>query len=133
MGGIVALTVERKKSVRHKLALLAAVAVVFAPGWHASGSPDSSPASAELTARVLAPTFDDARVSSKADRGLFKRLEPNKSSPFSSKSPAWTDARSALFDLDRLWLTLALAAALTALAGALYEYPSRAPPSPLTV
>ena len=133
MGGIVALAVERKRSVRQKFALLAAVAVVFAPGWQASGLPDSSRASAELTARVLAPTFDDARVSSKADRGLFKRSEPQKSSPFSGRSPAWTDAAFALPDLYRLWLTLALAAALTALAGALYEHPSRAPPSPLTV
>lgn len=46
--------------MRAKLAVFAAAAVVFAPGWGAEGIPQQKPSPSDVAARMLAPTFEEA-------------------------------------------------------------------------
>lgn len=117
--------------MRAKLAVVIAVAVVFAPGWGAERFAGETRSSVDVGARMLAPTFAQA-----AERTTFsaqKRLARHSPSAERSKLVGWGPTG----DSPNLPLGLILAISL-----AIYFFhprqdprprPGRAPPHPLTV
>ena len=80
-------------SVRIKLAWFAAAAVIFAPGWGSAGPDDRHFGAAGLTGRILAPTLDEARVTSGAETGVgFKHVDRVKLRHISPKTFVWLSA-----------------------------------------
>jgi hypothetical protein len=82
--------------MRAKLALIAAAAAVFAPGWQVSDVATGRSVGAELAVRILALTFDEASAASQSDRGTHKRLDRGKAREVSSKGLVWQGAASQL-------------------------------------
>ncbi len=119
--------------MRAKLALLAAAAVVFAPGWQASDAVPGRPAGVDLAARILAPTFDEASAVSQADRGAYKALDRAKTRKPSSKFFAWQSAAYDPPSSDFLWSALVAVVLLAVTAGSPSTRSPRAPPLLLTV
>ena len=105
--------------MRVKLALLAAAAVVFAPGWQASEGVIKSSAGAELAGRILAPTFDEASAASRGDRGAYKQLERAKGLALFSKAMVWRSAATELAPLYHLWVAVLVGFLLAPLASVL--------------
>ena len=71
--------------MRAKLAVVVAVAVVFAPGWGASASVARSQAPSDLTGRILAPTFEEGSLERLGKVGLAKGSYRGKPRPFVTK------------------------------------------------
>lgn len=63
--------------MRSRLVLLLAAAVVFAPGW-AGGAPGARDARPSDLARVLAPTFDEARSDRSTKQASTKEFDRGK-------------------------------------------------------
>ncbi|HEV2756557.1 MAG TPA: hypothetical protein VG318_12375 [Actinomycetota bacterium] len=80
--------------MRPKLALLVAVAVVFAPGWPASHDGGVATAGEALAGRILAPTVEEADVASGKTTVQDKRLERANPRSGSSNAIGWRSAAS---------------------------------------
>ncbi len=116
--------------MRARLAVFLAAVVVFAPGWGSEQFAGGKRPSAEVGARMLAPTFDEA-----AERGgsFLKRLdrlsptgEPNKLVPWASSTTAPNPPMGVL-------LTALIVLALLSATDPLRSRTERAPPHLLTV
>jgi hypothetical protein len=116
--------------VRPKLAVFLAVAVVFAPGWGGHQLAGGERPSAEVGARMLAPTFEEA-----TDRGssVLKRLD--RSSPIgkSNKLVWWVTSPTPIIPFLGPLLAALIAIALISATEALRSRSERAPPLLLTV
>lgn len=119
--------------MRAKLALLAAAAVVFAPGWQVSDVATWRSGGSELAGRILAPTFDEASPASQSDRGAHKRLDRAKPYEVFSKAFAWQGAASQLPSFEQLCLAVWVVLLLAAVAGLPSTRAPRAPPRFVTV
>jgi hypothetical protein len=125
---------SRGRSSHSKLALLAAAAVVFAPGPQASDAVNGRPTGAELAARILAPTFDEASPASQAESDrAYKRNERAKPDEPSSQAHDARFAASLLGPPEPLWMALSAVLLLVPILQVLSTRTSRGPPDSLSV
>jgi len=120
-------------SVRIKLAWFATAAVIFAPGWGSAGPEDRHVAAAGLTGRILAPTLDEARVTSGAKTGAgFKHVDRVKLRHISPKTFVWLSAGFKPSFVGALWAMVVASAPVGFARGIQGVRSSRAPPHLLT-
>lgn len=119
--------------LRAKLALFAAAAAVFAPGWGASDAMAKTRASSELAGRILAPTFHEASARGQIENGSYKPLERAKPRPVSHNVLAWRTSATPTAPPKHLWVAAVAALVLMPLRRAPAFRSPRAPPHLLTV
>lgn len=114
--------------MRSRLALLLAVAVVFAPGWAGGASAARDGSSSDLAARVLAPTFDEATADRTTKQASTKELDRGKArSPWHKQIVGLADVRDFEPPLLVLFAAVSGLTAAAARRPRLFR-PQRAPP-----
>lgn len=114
-----------------KLALFAAVAIVFAPGWGASDAGAGRHAVSDLAGRILAPTVHESSAQPQSKAGFQKRVEVAPSGGV-GKLAASSASRGDQLALGAALAVLA-AAGLFATGGLTSDRSQRAPPGSVIV
>ncbi len=118
--------------MRAKLALLAAAAVVFAPGWGATESGGRA-VTPDLAGRILAPTFEKASAGSQPEIGRWHHaLEQSKPRSSSSRVVAWQSSGRSVSLFERVPIGAPVALLLVLVAFVAAARSPRAPPHLVT-